>query len=164
MIALGFTLLHLVVRDFTWFNVISRGFNCHLVSLGFTWFPPFHLVIWSHLVSLEFTLFHLVSLAVIWFRSVSFGLTWSHLNSLGLTYISQGNRGMENLIGEEGQRKMAQTPIPGLDLIRQPDRAHAHTTRNDFRLVSLSLTSDRGHRTGNRELRNNCESLEPHDI
>jgi hypothetical protein len=92
----------------------------------------------SHFVSLGPTCSHLVSLV----------LTWSHLFSLGLTYstwshlVSQREKGKADAY--KGKRQRPHTRNLTRDVTRQPDRAHARTTRNETtsRLCSLPPTSD----------------------
>ena len=125
LVSLGFAWFHLVSLGFTWFLLVSLGFTwSHLVSLGFTWF---------HLVSHGFTWFHLFSLGVTCVTIVLLGFTWFHLDSLGFT--GQGEKGKHGVPKrEKGKRPRSKL---GLDLTRQPERAHARTIRNDF-LVGLT--------------------------
>ena len=114
LVSLGLAWFHLVSLDFTWSHLVSLGLTWfHLVSLGFTW---------SRMVSLGFTCFHLFQN---YFHFSSLGFTWTHLVSL--------DRGKKEKHGvpkrEKGKRPRSKL---GLDLTRQPERAHARTTRNDF--------------------------------
>ena len=121
-------------------------------SLGFTWthFDSLGLT-WTHLVSLRFTWIHFDSLGFTWTHFNSLGLTgshlpWTHLDSLGPTREKGTPPVPKREKGKPAGRKREKgKPRPlqlGLDLTRQPERAHARTTRNDFPVGLTPPTSD----------------------